>query len=155
MVESSIVLYKNSFGRDTHQYEVVDFQIGSPSSVEFDFMKLRSFLNKRKQMNYGVTDLHFIHVHPKEFGVQMSRTDVDCLLGLEIAFGTSPLFSIVTFNDEDLSNVKGDFASYTVRLDFDGTQDKKEIFNEPINPFAHLEVYPFLFILKHLSLRKF
>lgn len=155
MVESSIILYKNSFGKDTHQYEVLDFQIGNPSSVEFDFMRVRSFLNKRKQMNYGVNDLHFIHVHPKEFGVQMSTTDVNCLLGLEMAFGTSPIFSIVTFLDDDLSNVRGDFASYTVRANSDGTQDKKQIFNEPINPFAQLEIYPFLFILKHLSLRKF
>ena len=73
MRESSCVLY---LGEKTPK--LWDVQIGGPASVEFDFIKV---WEESKKVHFTPSDLLFLHVHPRGFGVGCSTTDVDCLQG--------------------------------------------------------------------------
>jgi hypothetical protein len=90
--ESSVVMYDNI---------IIDFQKGTPVSVEFDFMKIWEF-RKLLGDQFNPEKLHFYHVHPLGFRTQMSSVDENCLIGLSLAFNYSVNFSIIVFNTNRL-----------------------------------------------------
>ena len=90
--ESSVVMYENV---------IIDFQKGTPASVEFDFMKIWEFKKLLKE-SFNSEKLHFYHVHPLGFGTSMSNVDENCLIGLNLAFNYPVNFSILTFRSENL-----------------------------------------------------
>lgn len=101
MTESSLTLLHADCEDEDTTPRILDFQKGHPAHVEFDFLKIW-----RKLRTFHPSDwigLHFIHVHPKGFGVGMSGTDVDCLTGFVEALSFSPLFSIIEFTDDRLN----------------------------------------------------
>jgi hypothetical protein len=93
MVESSLVMYKN---------DIVDYNYGTASSVEFNFERL--WMLRRKEGEYFKPFmLEFYHVHPKGF-CQLSDLDKNCMKGLAQAFGSDIYFSIVLFKNVSLFN---------------------------------------------------
>jgi hypothetical protein len=86
--ESSLITYDNV---------IIDFQKGTSSLVEFDFMKLWEFKKLLKE-NFNPSLLHFYHVHPESFGTLMSDVDINCIKGLSMALKFEVInFSIVVF----------------------------------------------------------
>lgn len=104
MRESSCVLY---LGEKTPK--LWDVQIGGPASVEFDFIKV---WEESKKVHFAPSDLLFLHVHPRGFGVGCSTTDIDCLQGYVKAFGSTPRFGIVAYDLVDTSNMRGRYQEY-------------------------------------------
>lgn len=100
MTESSLTLLHVDWDEADTTPRILDFQKGYPAHVEFDFLKIWRKLRTLHPSNW--IGLHFIHVHPKGFGVGMSGTDVDCLTGFVEALSFSPLFSIIEFTDDKL-----------------------------------------------------
>ena len=108
--ESSIVLY--------HKYadmgagitpQVVDFQKGTPGSVDFDFFRIWNAIK-----NDGATpqQLHYYHVHPSSY-LRASSMDRDCMIGWSKAFGTSIYnFHIITFKKPDLNSIDYAMSTY-------------------------------------------
>ncbi len=112
MRESSCVLY---LGEKTPK--LFDVQIGTPASVEFDFVKV---WEQCKKVHFAPSDLLFIHVHPRGFGVECSSTDIDCLQGYVKAFGSSPRFGIVCYDGiVDAHNMRGRYQEYYCTRSFD------------------------------------
>lgn len=85
--EASLTIYENV---------VIDYQKGTPVSVEFDFLKLWEF-RKILGNDFDPALLHFYHVHPPSFGTQMSSKDENCIRGLSMAFNYPVAFSILVF----------------------------------------------------------
>ena len=104
MRESSCVLY---LGEKTPK--LWDVQIGGPASVEFDFIKV---WEESKKVHFTPSDLLFLHVHPRGFGVGCSTTDVDCLQGFVKAFGSTPRFGIVAYGKVDTNDMSGIYQEY-------------------------------------------
>lgn len=96
--ESSAIMYDNL---------IIDYQIGTPASVEFDFIKMWEFKKFLKDQ-FNPKLLHFYHVHHLGFGTQMSSIDENCLIGLTIALGYEVHFSILTFKNENIFEYKRD-----------------------------------------------
>lgn len=108
MNESAIVIY-HEFD-DRMGRTLVDMTLGTPSSVVFDFERIWAFIKRRKkENNFDMSHLEFIHVHPRAFGAQYSSTDYNCVKGFMQAFGLmkgreedNPFrFSIVAFANDD------------------------------------------------------
>jgi hypothetical protein len=92
--ESSLVLYKNLF---------IDANVGTLGSVEFNFESIWRVVQKFKETEgdtFDPQELVFIHTHSKEVGIDCSSTDIDCMKGLNIAFGFPVAFYIACFNEE-------------------------------------------------------
>lgn len=104
MRESSCVLYLGE-----QNPRLFDVQIGTPASVEFDFIKV---WEQCKKVHFAPSDLLFIHVHPRGFGVGCSSTDIDCLQGYVKAFGSSPRFGIVSYDRVEVSSMHGRYQEY-------------------------------------------
>lgn len=111
MTESSIAIIHQNWEKEDTTPHILDFQKGYSAHVEFDFLKIWKNLKKRRAED--IIGLHFVHVHPKGFGVGMSATDVNCLEGFVKSFGISPLFSIIEFTDSDLRYKQ---ASYEIQM---------------------------------------
>lgn len=97
--ESSLVTYFD---------EVIDFQVGTPSTVDFDFAKIWALRGKFEQ---EPSRLHFMHVHPKGF-LRYSDLDWEVMVGYKMAFGFSFFFSIICFEDDDVHSLKCDYKTY-------------------------------------------
>lgn len=107
MVESSIVTYE---GR------LIDYQVGTLSDVEFDFLKIWKYSKRFKE--FDPLYLHFFHVHPHEVLAE-SLVDINCMKGLAQAFGESSPFHIVTFKNDDIKNLDCDVLTlfYNIKTD--------------------------------------
>jgi len=101
MVESAIVLYGN---------KIIDISLGTAVHVEFGFENVWEF--KRTCKDFYIHNLHFIHVHPEGF-LNYSMTDLNCIQGLNLAFGDVVLFSIVCFKNSNMNDL-----SYGIRTFF-------------------------------------
>lgn len=100
--ESSLVTYDIA--------QVLDAQRGEPYQVEFDFLKVWGEIVAKK---LDVTKLGFFHVHPRGM-LQMSSTDINCITGLSIAYGTTVCpFGIVSFNDDDVNSIAHQMNIYS------------------------------------------
>ena len=109
MLESSLVTYRN---------EIIDYNIGTPTSVEFNFERIWSFKRSLKDKFYPI-HLKFYHVHPSGF-LFLSNLDFKCMEGLRIALGEPIVFGIITFGSPDpldVHNIK--YNSYSHYLDLD------------------------------------
>ena len=105
--ESSIVLY---FKDGANAPQVVDFQKGTPGSVEFNFFRIWDLIK-----NKGVKphQLYYYHVHPMGY-LQASEVDKDCMIGWTKAFGTNVLnFNIITFKTLDLDQLSHEMVTYS------------------------------------------
>ena len=93
--ESSIVTCLN---------QIIDWNIGTPSTVEFDFEKIW------KKRDFA-PHIHFYHVHP--YGMlEYSDLDRQVMKGYALALGYSSQFTIVCFDDNDIMNTKHKYRSY-------------------------------------------
>ena len=118
MTESSLTILHRTWDVEDDTPHILDFQKGYPGHVEFDFTKIWKGLKKfRKEAAIG---LHFIHVHPQGYGIQMSDTDVNCLEGFMCGFGISPLFSIIEFTDDKLGYKQ---STYEIGPDYAGDKE--------------------------------
>ncbi len=90
MVESSIVTYNG---------KIIDYSVGTPVSVEFNFDRIWEFKNRLDI--FRPEFLSFFHVHPSGM-LGYSITDLNCMQGFAISFGFVNNFSIITFNNPDL-----------------------------------------------------
>jgi hypothetical protein len=95
MNEASLVLF------DTNPYalesSIIDWQIGNPVSVEFDFEKVWSFYkNVLKCDKELASKIIFLHSHPCGF-TEYSSTDLLCAKSLRMAFGFPIRMQIITF----------------------------------------------------------
>lgn len=89
MRESAIVTYGD---------HIIDYSIGTPTTVEFNFDRIWGTLKGYE--DYYLNWLRFYHVHPE--GVfNYSDKDLDCMKGLSIALGFPINFNIVTFTNQD------------------------------------------------------
>lgn len=78
--ESSMVLYED---------RIITLGTGTYSSVEFDFEKVWGFIRSFKKLasnSFEPDKLHFVHSHPPFFDA-LSQKDIECMKGLNIAFG--------------------------------------------------------------------
>ena len=84
MNESSVVVYDGN---------IIDSQIGTPVSVDFDFDKIWEI---RKLIDFSTSKLDFYHVHPSGF-TQYSMQDEKVMKGYAIALGEPIFFHIAIF----------------------------------------------------------
>jgi len=104
MKESGLVLYEDTF---------LSVSLGTSCNVEFDFFKIWQFkkdLEKLKE-EFDPSLLRFYHVHPSGF-LHYSETDLNCISGLNKAFGYPVHFSILTFENGDLDYLGCNYVSY-------------------------------------------
>lgn len=143
MNESSCVYYKTPQNNFTPI--LLDLNIGNPGSVEFNFDNIWKFCKERRNYQnktFYFSDLQFIHVHPtgSGIGVNMSSTDVNCLEGFVMAFGGSPVFRIIQFENDDIHDLTGIHQAYFCRkrktgesrhvMVYDKVQTLKELFHQ-------------------------
>jgi len=75
----------------------VSLSLGTPGTVEFDFLEVWEFFKKVKTHDdYEFSNWQFFHVHPPGLNCA-SGLDIECAKGLALAFGHPLYFSIVTF----------------------------------------------------------
>jgi hypothetical protein len=110
MNESSLVLVDN---------EIIDYNIGNPSSVEFNFLKIWKCCKHSSDLsNYIRESVKFIHVHPPGF-LECSSIDINCLKGFCLAFGCTIFnFSIVTFISEDIFDLTHNIKTFNYDFKF-------------------------------------
>jgi hypothetical protein len=108
MVESSIVTNLEFMSRTGRSY-IIDYAIGGPGSVEFNFERIWEF--KKHAPFFNIADLAFYHVHPEGFD-HYSELDINCMKGLLMAFGGVIHFNIVLFNDDDPMKAKSRILGY-------------------------------------------
>lgn len=102
--ESSMVIGKDN--------KVLDFQIGTPVKVEFDFRSIWKKIKEYKYTKDDISNIHFIHVHPQGY-LKMSDQDRICIKGLAMGLGTDILsFNIITFNSSDFDDVEYCSSAY-------------------------------------------
>lgn len=102
MVESSIVLYDGN---------IIDFNKGNPCQVEFNFERV--WRTCKSISAFEPTLLDFVHVHNKGFGTAPSTLDINCMMGLNMAFEFFVYFHIVAFdNVYDKYNTYCEMSSY-------------------------------------------
>ena len=101
MVESSIISYCN---------RIIDYQIGTPVQVEFDFNKVWN-LKKERGSSFQFKTLKMTHVHPNNI-FDYSENDRQVIKGWTLAFGYSFTFNIVCFRNDNLFNVDCGIISY-------------------------------------------
>jgi hypothetical protein len=123
-LKDKIILEGISTDKKDDSVKIVDIQVGSPGSVEFDFLKIldhmRSFgfnpKDEESPFSYG-----FIHNHPPGFGSSMSAQDVSCARGLLKGYGMQKLhFYIVCFDNDNVGNISGNISLYVWSLSSDG-----------------------------------
>lgn len=108
MIESSIVKYGD---------QVVTVDVGKPSNVEFNFMKIRAFAQERKKRGFwDPRNLNYYHVHPEGF-LNYSQTDLRCAKGLHLGLGVCRNFHIITFNSSDLNDETYNFSCFLYNPD--------------------------------------
>ena len=98
MRESSLITYEDS-PLSRFDIHFVTASLGTPCSVEFNFEKVWEF--KKNMGGFNPKNLRFYHVHPEGF-LSYSDTDLNCIKGLNIAFGYPVHFSIITFDNPSL-----------------------------------------------------
>lgn len=114
MTESSLVLLHDGRGDTVAEPSIIDFQKGYAAHVEFDFLKIWKYMKNLPKKS--LDDLHFIHIHPTGFGVQMSGTDINCLEGFLMSYGISPLFSIIEFDKDKKDYGAFKRATYQIQI---------------------------------------
>jgi hypothetical protein len=113
--ESSLCLYRNLF---------IDANVGTLGSVEFNFESIWRVIQKFKETEgdtFDPQELVFIHTHSKEIGVECSSVDIDCMKGLNMAFGFPVAFYIACFDDE---TKKWEMQGYNLLTCEDGNSGK-------------------------------
>lgn len=107
--ESSLILY---------DHKLIDFNIGSPVSVEFDFIRLREFKNKIMSTSniFNLSKLEFVHVHPRGM-LDLSLLDINCIEGLSLALGYWFYFTIIDFVSDDIFDIQYEYSSFMVHED--------------------------------------
>lgn len=104
MKESAIVTIHNSHLDDT--LGIIDYSVGTPVSVKFNFERIWRY--KKYVIDHW---LHFYRVRQSGF-CDISELDINCMEGLYCAFRKDFLFSVITFDNEDLLNVKHEGITY-------------------------------------------
>lgn len=127
MIESSIV---------TLNGKIIDYAKGTPASVEFDFERVWRHIKK-----CPTGAIHFIHVHPQGL-TKLSLKDVECILGFNMALGNygTYWFSIITFDNSDLFNIKHTCTIYQCnnQKDFYEVSENPQISNDQLLFLKHL-----------------
>jgi hypothetical protein len=108
MVESSIVTYP--MNRYLTEHDIIDYSVGSPGSVEFNFERIWMF-KKTMGRDFNGLSLRFFHVHPSGFDMY-SELDMNCMEGLHMAFNSWIYFNIVLFQSDDLWDTKHKVRAY-------------------------------------------
>lgn len=108
--ESSLIFW------DVNKYTLlIDYQLGTPVNVEFDFDKLwKMYQEKRSSegMPYmDIMDVSLMHVHPPGH-LYYSELDRQVMKGFYLAFGRPSPFYIVSFHNDDISNIDCDIKLY-------------------------------------------
>ncbi len=117
MKESSIVVYKTI---------VIAKSIGTAGTVEFDFDTLWHYAKIDALDTSNISKLYFYHVHPKGF-LELSTTDINCIQGFIMALGKSIIFSIITFEKDELDNIEYYMKSFLCENKSTGTNIKNII----------------------------
>jgi len=134
MLESSLVIY-NECPSEIYN-PIVTMSLGGPVTVEFNFDKIWEFKNKCE--DFDPNQLRFYHVHPRGL-LRYSSLDLNCIKGLNIAFGTSVYFAIITFENDDINDMSYQIVSY------------KYIDGQMVDVDHHTPLYPWAQLLKVLS----
>lgn len=101
MVESSLVTYNKC---------IIDYQKGSSTRVEFDFMRIWNF----KQLlgkYFDPSKLLFYHVHPSGM-LEYSLTDINCMQGFQMSLGYSVGFGVISFHNKVIDNLQHTLKMY-------------------------------------------
>jgi len=98
--ESSIVTYNLC---------ILDYSIGTLTTVEFNFENIWYFTKTFKDFNPKY--LKFYHVHPQDT-LYLSIKDYECIKGFYLAFNFPINFSVITFNDNKKLNTQSDMITY-------------------------------------------
>jgi len=101
MVEASIVTYHN---------KIIDYSIGTPTSVEFNFERIWNYI-KKLGSSYQPYLLNFYHVHPTGIS-SYSELDKNCMKGLYQALGYPIYFVIVTFTSRELFDIQAQYNAF-------------------------------------------
>ena len=101
MVEASLVTYRS---------QILDYNKGTPTSVEFNFERIWNF-KKQLKGNFCPKYLEFYHVHPRGL-LEMSQLDINCVQGLVVALGEPIFFNIITFDNDDLYDINISYMGY-------------------------------------------
>ena len=105
MIESSLVLYND---------RLVSISKGTPSSVEFNFGEIWDY--SKTITDFDADNFDFYHVHP--IGINSySETDLNCMIGYQIAFGKSVFFHIIIFENSDLNSLVHTRKTYVLKPD--------------------------------------
>lgn len=112
--------------------KILDFQVGTPGSVEFDFLKvldhMRAFNFNPKQSSSAPFFYSFLHNHPPGFGTGMSSQDESCARGLLKGYGLDELrFYIICFDNDNPTNISGKISLYRWALDESGNLKKMHL----------------------------
>ena len=98
MRESAMVIHGH--------HQIIDYSIGTPTEVEFNFMRIWEFMRKNWD---GL--LHFYHVHPSGMP-DISTKDINCMNGLRCALGIDFFFSVVTYKTDNLFDIEHNCTIY-------------------------------------------
>jgi len=108
MKESSLVFYKPS--NFLNDFKIIDYQIGTASTVDFDYFKIKKFINSKGE-NFIPDCLNFIHVHPPGVS-RYSVQDFGVMKGYQQMIGSTFPFHIVLFKNENIYDTNRDLLSY-------------------------------------------
>lgn len=93
--EVGVVTYLSPF--HYNEVDIIDIAIGNLVSVEFNFLRIRDFISRRKNSHHGFQAyrLDFWHIHPDDH-LEYSIQDQRCAESLEIALGFPVRFGLVS-----------------------------------------------------------